>query len=200
VKYLLLVMSPLTAVFVFCAGDILRLWIGTDFAAHSTAVLQLIALSIFLNAFAWVPYSSVQALGRPELKSVLDIIVLPLYAVSSWYLMRLMGINGAALAKLAVTILDTVCLFGFAWRMKAFALRDCISGPLLRALTASAGLFIAGFGIAALHARLAVALPLLGICSVLYVATFWIVAVDEDEKFVIRSIPLLLLLKRQLSS
>ena len=200
VKYLLLVMTPVTAIFVLFARDILRLLMGADFAAHSTAVLQIIALATFLNAFAYVPYSSVQALGRPDLKAVLDIAVLPLYAISCWWLMRSMGINGAALAKLAITIIDTAFLFGFAWRMKAFSLRECISGPLLRALMASAGLFVVGFGIAALHAKLVVTLPLLGICFVCYLVTFWIVAVDADERSVIKGVSPLLLLKRPSTS
>ena len=105
-RYLLLLMTPVTAVFVVFANDILTLWLGGDFADHSTAVLQLLAISFFLNAFAYIPYSSVQALGRPELKAILDLVGMPLYALSKWWLTGYMGITGAALAKVVITVVD----------------------------------------------------------------------------------------------
>src|SRR5205807_182013 len=76
-KYLFLVMTPVIATFVFFARGILHLWLGTQFANQSTVVMQIIALAFFLNVFAMVPFTSVQALGRPDLKAILDVIALP---------------------------------------------------------------------------------------------------------------------------
>src|SRR5262249_36755619 len=121
VKYLLLVLVPTAAVFIFFAKDILRLWVGSHFAAESTVVLQVATLVAFVNAFAMIPYTSVQALGRPELKAILDLAALPAYAFTSWWLMHRMGINGAVLAKLLLTIADCIVLYIFAFRLKAFS-------------------------------------------------------------------------------
>jgi O-antigen/teichoic acid export membrane protein len=182
VKYLLLLMTPVTALFVFFAKDILQLWLGPQFASQSAGVMQIVALIFFLNALAMVPFTSVQALGRPDLKAILDLIVLPTYGITAWFLMKHMGINGAALAKLLITIVDCGFLFGFAWKMRAFSLRDCFSGPLFRTLVASGGLSLAVYLVESLHATLIVSILLLIVCFTCYLAVFWVVAVDEEDR------------------
>lgn len=182
IKYLLLVMTPVTAVLVFFAKDILRLWLGAQFASHSSVVLQLVALLFFLNAFALVSFTSVQALGRPDLKAIWDVAALPIYAIGAWWLMRRWGINGAAFAKLLISVADLALLYAIARKLKAFSLRDCISGPLSRALVASGALVFVVFIISSLHAQLFVSLALLTICFACYAATFYVVAVDGEER------------------
>jgi O-antigen/teichoic acid export membrane protein len=182
IKYLLLVMTPVTAVLVFFAKDILTLWLGTQFASQSTIVLQLVAVLFFFNAFSLISFTSVQALGRPDLKAIWDLIALPIYAVGAWWLMRRWGIDGAALAKLLISIADCFLLYEIARRMKAFSVRDFGSGPLLRAVMASAALTFAVFLVASLHAKIVVSLILLTICCSCYAAIFWMVAVDGDER------------------
>jgi O-antigen/teichoic acid export membrane protein len=187
-KYLLLVMTPVIATFVFFAREILQLWLGTQFANQSTVVMQIIALAFFLNVFAMVPFTSVQALGRPDLKAILDVIALPTYAIVCWLLMRRMGINGAAFAKLFITVVDCTFLFAFARRLKAFAVRDCVSGSLGRTILLSGGVFIATFLIQALHARIVVSFLLLGLCFGLYLWLFWFLAAGQNDKDTIQGL------------
>jgi O-antigen/teichoic acid export membrane protein len=184
-KYLLLVLTPPAAVFIFFAKDIMYFWLGPQFATHSTSVLQLITLMFFINAFAIIPFTSVQALGRPELKAILDLLTIPVYFLIAWLLMRRAGINGAALAKLLVTISDCAFLYLFASRLKAFSLRDCISGPLFRAVVLSGGLAAAVFAVESMHVKLLFAVPLVVICFVCYVSAFWAFAVDEEDRVTI---------------
>ena len=186
--YLLLVMTPIIATFVFFSRDILRLWLGTQFANQSSAVMEIIALVFFLNALAMVPFTSVQALGRPDLKAILDLIALPTYAIACWWLMRRMGINGAALAKLFITLVDLTFLLAFARRLKAFSIRDCISGPLGKTILLSGGVFFTAFLIASLHAKVIVSLLLLTLCFALYVVLFWFMAGSEDDKMMIHGL------------
>ncbi len=187
-KYLLLILTPATAVFFFFARQILQLWLGSQFAAQSTTVMQLVAALYFLNAFALLPYTSVQALGRPELKAILDLVVLPVYALSAWWLMRRAGINGAALAKLLVTVLDFSALYIIASRLKAFSIRDCFSGPLMRALAISTGLIAVVAVLASLKASVPLSVAMLIGTFLVYVVLFWIFAVDEEDRVVIRGL------------
>ena len=182
IKYLLLVTAPVTAMFIFFARDILQLWLGAKFADQSTVVMQLIAVVFFFNCFSYIPYTSVQALGRPELKAILDLIMLPIYAVTAWWLMRRMGINGAALAKVLVTLVDCCALFFFAWRMKAFRVRGLVSGPLFRLLAASSVLFVCFYLIQTLHAKVVISGVLVAAGCMAYAATFWITATDGEER------------------
>ena len=185
VKYLFLVLTPPAAVFIFFARDILNLWLGPQFANESTLVLQVITLGFFLNAFAIIPFTSVQALGRPDLKAILDLISLPIYIAVAWFLMHKAGINGAALAKLLVTITDGFFLYIFAFRLKAFSLRDCVSGPLFRGILASAALFLAVFSIHSMQLNLLVSAALVLLCFAIYVVMFWVFAVDDEDRITI---------------
>jgi O-antigen/teichoic acid export membrane protein len=185
IKYLLLVLTPLAAIFAFFAKDILRLWLNPQFASQSTVAMQIVTMIFFFNAFAMVPFTSVQALGRPDLKAILDVTVLPVYALVAWWLMRRLGINGAALAKLLITLADLAFLYTFASRLKAFSFRDCVSGPLSRALLASGGLVFAIALIESFHARLFVSAIFVALCILCYAAIFWAVAVDEEDRVTI---------------
>jgi O-antigen/teichoic acid export membrane protein len=139
----------------------------------------------FLNAFAIIPFTSVQALGRPDLKAILDLLTIPVYVALAWLLMRRAGIDGAALAKLLVTISDGFFLYIFAFKLKAFSLRDCVSGPLFRAILATAGLFFAVFAVHSMHLKLLLAAPLVVLCFVVYAIIFWIFAVDDEDRITI---------------
>ena len=187
-KYLLLVLTPAVAIFVFFARDIMLLWLGPQFAAQSTVVLQITTLVFFLNAFAFVPYTSVQALGRPDLKAIQDLVTIPIYVALAWWLMRHDGINGAAFAKLLLTMSDLVLLYTFASRLKAFSFRDCLSGPLFRSILASGGLLAAVFVVQSGHFKLLFALPLTLFCILAYAIIFCVVAVDEEDRVTIFSI------------
>ena len=182
IKYLFLVLTPPAAVFIFFAKDIMNLWLGPQFAAQSTVVLQLTTVMCLVNAFGYLPYTSVQALGRPDLKAILDLVALPTYCVVAWWLIKHGGINGAAFAKVLVTIADSVILYIFAFKLRAFSLRDCISGPLFRAIFASAGLLALVFAIESMHLKLLLTVPLLVLCFAVYVLMFWIVATDHEDR------------------
>jgi O-antigen/teichoic acid export membrane protein len=185
IKYLLLIMTPIAAVFIFFAGDILHLWLGPEFAAQSTLILRVVTLVFFFSALSMIPYTSVQALGRPDLKAILDLIVLPIYVCVSWWLMKRLGINGAAFARLLVTIVDGTVLFIFASRLRAFSFRDCLSGPLSQAIVSSFGLVLALFAINSLHAGLVVSIPLVLVSFILYVTIFWFLAFEAGDRAVV---------------
>jgi O-antigen/teichoic acid export membrane protein len=142
-------------------------------------------MMFFLNAFAIIPFTSVQALGRPDLKAILDLLTIPVYVALAWLLMRRAGIDGAALAKLLVTISDGFFLYIFAFKLKAFSLRDCVSGPLFRAILATTGLFFAVFAVHSMHLKLLLAAPLVVLCFIVYAIVFWIVAVDDEDRVTI---------------
>jgi O-antigen/teichoic acid export membrane protein len=184
-KYMFVVLSPAAAVFIFFARDIMYLWLGPQFAVQSTHVLQLVTMVFFINAFAIIPFTSVQALGRPDLKAILDLLTIPVYFASAWWLMRHLGVNGAALAKVFVTISDCTFLYFFASRLKAFSLRDCVSGPLFRTISLSACLFFAVFAIHSMNLNLLVRAVLVVVCFLVYVFLFWVFAVDEEDRITI---------------
>lgn len=111
VKSLLLVITPAVILLYVLAPTILRLWLGTEFETHSTSVLRILSVGMLINSLAYIPYSLLQAIGRPDLTAKFHLLQLPLYAVLMWFLIRTIGVSGAALAWTIRAAIDALCLF-----------------------------------------------------------------------------------------
>jgi O-antigen/teichoic acid export membrane protein len=114
--YLMLLLFPVSLVMVAFAHEALGLWLGHDFALHSTAVLQWLAIGVFCNSLAQVAFAMVQAAGRSDITAKLHLVELPIYVVLLLVLLRAMNIEGAALAWALRSILDMFVLFVVADR------------------------------------------------------------------------------------
>ena len=112
---LLASLYPIVLVGVVAAPDALRLWLGPEFARHSTLVLQVVLIGVLVNSLAPAPFALLQASGRPYLTGVLSLVELPCYALALWLLLSWLGIVGAALAwtlRVTVELLATLVLAG----------------------------------------------------------------------------------------
>jgi len=157
VKSLFLVLFPAILCTVALAQDGLKLWLGAEFAQHSFHVLQWLAVGVFINSLAYVPFALLQGAGRPDLTATLHLIELPLYISLLWGMIRMYGIEGAAIAWTARLVVDALFLFGLAkrylpggapiWLRTAFlavlsllilALAALLQGPIVK------GLFLSG--------------------------------------------------------
>jgi O-antigen/teichoic acid export membrane protein len=116
VKSLFLVLFPITLCTVALAQDGLKLWLGPEFAQHSFRVLQCLAVGVFINSLALVPFALLQGVGRPDLSATLHLIELPLYLGLLWWLLSTRGIEGAAIAWSVRVGVDGLFLFGLAKR------------------------------------------------------------------------------------
>jgi O-antigen/teichoic acid export membrane protein len=115
-KYLFLLLLPVTVIVVTLASDGLRIWLGADFAQHSTGVFQLLAVGVFFNGLAAVPFTFIQGIGRADISSRLHLLELPIYVVALWWLIGQAGINGAAVAFMLRCLADMVILFALSFR------------------------------------------------------------------------------------
>lgn len=116
VKSLFLVLFPIMLCTVALAQDGLKLWLGAEFAEHSFRVLQWLAVGVFINSLALVPFTLLQGVGRPDLTAALHLIELPFYLGLLWWLISTRGIEGAAIAWTARVVVDALMLFGLAKR------------------------------------------------------------------------------------
>jgi O-antigen/teichoic acid export membrane protein len=110
------ILAPLTILVVMLAYPGLRLWLGEEFAAHGYRVLQLLAVGVLINAAASVPSAFLHAAGRPDVNAKLHMIEFPIYLPLACWLIRGLGIEGAALAWVARVTLDAALLFWLAQR------------------------------------------------------------------------------------
>ncbi len=94
----------------------LALWLGSEFAQRTSYVLPILALGVFGNGLAGVPFALIQAAGRPDLTAKLHLAEAPIYFAACWLLTKRYGIDGAALAWTGRTIIDAIALLAMARR------------------------------------------------------------------------------------
>ncbi len=111
VKMLLILIGPLVALVILFAVDILRLWLGLQFAENSTLVLQILTIGMLLNSLAQIPFALIQGFGRPDLTAKFHLAELLLYAPLTWFLVKNMGIVGGAIAWTIRVTFDALLLF-----------------------------------------------------------------------------------------
>lgn len=111
-KYVFLVMFPVTLALVILAPEGLRMWLGRSFSDHSTSILRWLAAGALANSMAQAPFALVQSSGRPDLTAKLHLAELPLYLCAVWWLTATRGIEGTAMAWTGRLVLDML-LIGF---------------------------------------------------------------------------------------
>ncbi|MDA8324630.1 MAG: flippase [Nitrospiraceae bacterium] len=116
-KYIMMALAPAVLALVIMARQLLSFWLGKDFALHGAPVLQILAIGVFINSVAQVPYASLQAMGRPDVTAKFHLIELPLYLGMLWGFLLMFGVTGAALAWLIRVIVDAALLYGCAGKM-----------------------------------------------------------------------------------
>ena len=119
VKYLFLVLFPFVFLTVCFAQGGLELWLGAEFASHSYRVLQWLALGVFVNGLAQVPFALVQGVGKPDITGKLHLIEFPVYVLILWFIVHSHGIEGAAIAWTGRAVLDCVLLFAVSRKLLA---------------------------------------------------------------------------------
>lgn len=111
VRVVALLVFPAVLLLVALARETLTLWLGADFALHSARVLRWLAVGVFVNSVAQVPFALLQAAGRADLTGKLHLVELPVYLVMLWVLTQRYGIEGAAAAWTVRASLDALLLF-----------------------------------------------------------------------------------------
>jgi O-antigen/teichoic acid export membrane protein len=111
IRSLLCVMIPLVLILTVIAHPFLNVWLGPEFAVQSTRVFQILAIGMLVNSLGQIPYSAIQAMGRPDLTAKIHLLELPIYLGMIWLLTLKMGITGAALAWLFRVVIDTTLMY-----------------------------------------------------------------------------------------
>ncbi len=144
IKYLILLMGPLVLIMILFAGQILRLWLGPDFAAKSTLVFQILAVGILLTPVQ-VSVSLIHGLGRPDIIAKFYIAELIFYVPLVWLLIRNAGISGAALAWVIRAAVDTLLLLVASGRLYHIGPRTFREHGLFKGVLTLAGLGVIFF-------------------------------------------------------
>lgn len=182
VNYILLFMFPVTLVMAGLAHPGLQIWLGPDFAQNGAPVLQWLVVGTFMNAIAFVPFALLQGGGRPDLTAKLHVAELPFYLLALWWLIRNLGITGAAIAWAGRVSLDMLILFFLAARM----LPD--GRPRLKKTAFIAGLMLVAFAMATLPESVPMELLFLTVTLFVFVVLSWFFVLRAEERIIIQKL------------
>ncbi len=181
-KSLLLISTPALLLLAVFARQILRWWLGEEFAAQSGAVLQILALGMLINSVALIPFSLLQGVGRPDLTGIFSLIEVLFQAGLCWLLVRDFGIVGAAMAYFLRAILDALLMFGAVFWIRSVSLRSLLRQGMSRTLFA---VFVLAFCLAALwaaHGPLLVQVPLAATLVLVFALVCWTHVLDHRDR------------------
>lgn len=180
-RSLLLTLGPVLVLVIVFAHDILRAWLGADFAAKGAVVLQILAAGTLINSLAYMPSCLLQGLNRPDLTAKFHILELPLYIGILWFLLKHMGISGAALAWSVRVTIDAILLFGTVVFHRWIPLRSLIDKGLLKC-----ALWIILLGVLLILSRLADSMWLSGLFAAILLLGFalaaWNFLLDSTDR------------------
>ncbi len=146
-KYFIIFIGLAVVIMAFFAQDILRIWLGSDFAQKSTLVFQVLLFSFLLNSLANIPYSLIHGIGRPDIMAKLYALELVVYLPFVFVMVKNWGINGAAISCTIRTALDMAVFFFAACKLNKIHMLDFFKGTLIKPILnllvfASLGYFI----------------------------------------------------------
>ncbi len=109
-RYIYIMMFPLVLVVVAFAYQGLNVWLGKNFAAQSTVVLQWMAIGILLNSLGRLAFTFVIGVGKAKWSALLHLAELPFFLGLLFLLTMQFGIQGAAFAGMLRFAVDTIAL------------------------------------------------------------------------------------------
>ena len=90
---------------------LIALWLGEHFAQAAGNATRVLALGLFFNTIATVPFNFLAAIGRPDVAARFHVAELFVHLPLAWWLVERYGILGAALAWSLRVTLDAFLLF-----------------------------------------------------------------------------------------
>lgn len=118
-------MTPVIVVMLFLMRPFLQLWVGADFAARAAPVGEILLLGIWINSLALVPFTHLQAQGRPDLVAKFHLAEAIPFVAGLWWALHQFGLIGAAYAWVVRVVVDAALLFA-ASRVPASALKRLV--------------------------------------------------------------------------
>lgn len=105
-----------TLALVLFAEPGMRWWMKGAFSAEGARALPWLAVAVFVNCLAQVPYSFLQAGRGARAVALLHVAELPLFALALWMLVPRYGVTGAAAAWWLRMTVDAAAMWGLSVR------------------------------------------------------------------------------------
>lgn len=188
-KFLLTIMVPLTVLLLIFSEDILRLWLGIEFAKESANAFRLLSIAVLLHAIGFTPSALIQGMGRPDIIAKFHLVELPIYVAVVFVLISQLGINGAALAWCLRMAWSMPVFFLICGKVAGVPLKAFSDNGTNRSFIFAAGILIPSMGLSLLgeldiHIKIFLVV-ILQIASLLF---SWFIVFDNTDKHMIKKL------------
>jgi O-antigen/teichoic acid export membrane protein len=188
IGYLTLVLGPIVIVVIAFARELLSLWLGNEFSEQSTVALQILSIGVLVNSLAFLPYSLIQGIGRPDVTAKIHLVELPVYVVLSWVLVSRWGVAGAALSWSLRVSADAFLLLIASSRLSSVSLRTLRENELVCRILSLVfvGCIVAWF--AAVFANTRLRLLLVAPMLLMFGTIVWKHVLGEEGRVIVRRV------------
>ena len=131
-RYLLIILIPILFVLFTWGSEILRLWIGPEFASQGTLPLQILVLGFGMNLLAPFSGALLEGIGRPDVLAKLYMAELPFNVASVYLLTKYFGIVGAAWSCTLRNFVETIVLWFVVYRVVPLSLKKFATSAFVR--------------------------------------------------------------------
>ena len=183
VRLTFVVLFPIVFVLSFFSFEILKLWLGYEFAVNSSNVFKFLAFGILINSIAGFPAILLQGIGRPDITAKVYFAELVFYIPFVSFLIYKFGILGAGLGWMTRQIVDLILLYRIVFKKGIVALSKLLNHESFSVLSVSIVMAFLAFvgGVWNLLLKFVVALFLLIIFG--FIAWFRVFEQGERERF-----------------
>jgi O-antigen/teichoic acid export membrane protein len=165
------------------APEILRVWLGPEYAAQSATALRWLAAGVFANSLAAPLLVMLYAKNRPDLPARFHLLELAIHIPLTIYLIRVFGIAGAAAAWAARATLDMCLLLWGARRVSGSPASVLLGGRFLQTAT-STGLLVVGLSVCKILGTMSLVAGVVGVIAAsaaFAAATWWWILGDAER-------------------
>ena len=104
---------PIGIFSIYFSQGILTLWLGKEYSENSSDIFKVLMLGLIVNAFAQVPFASIQAKGLSKITAYIHLAEFLPYLVMLFTAINYFGLIGAAWAWTIRVSVDCVALLWF---------------------------------------------------------------------------------------
>lgn len=115
-RYLFVLTLPLLFVLYVWTPEILRLWIGADFAREGTLPMRVLIIGFGCAFVAMLSGALLDGIGRPDWMAKFYLAQLPFVIVLAYFLVRRYGVGGGAFAYSIRSFLDLLTLWVMVYK------------------------------------------------------------------------------------